>query len=522
MIFLKNRKTLSALLSIIWIAQLLVEVLTFGIVWKLDMLPALYMTVLAIVFALVWALPGILMFRKKKKGKNGRRVVALLLIAAIVLGCAGISGMVSRLDRTVNSVTGNKEITTVMTVYVRAGDPAQDIHDVKDYAFAVMKEAGAEKTRKAILSLEEELTTTLDTTEYVTIVEMADALYAGTVDAVLTSSAYMGMLEDLDGYKDYEKKMRPLYEVTVGEYVTQIGGTNTGDAAAVTRPVVGGNAEGANNDGSAKASVVDTPFIIYLSGNDARSTNLIASRSDTNILAVVNPVTKQILLVNTPRDYYIPHPLAPNGEPDKLTHLGNDGIECSIAGLEELYNERVDFYAQINFTGFETLIDAIGGITVYFDRYFLARGETPIYEGENYLTGAMALQVARDRDSFADGDNARGRHQMKIIKAVVEKMMSGAILTRYEEILDSLEGMFVTDISKENVSKLVKMQLSDLASWNIQSYAVTGEGGTDYTYTAGYAYVMYPDQERVAFAKSLMDRVIAGDILTDTDVVYPG
>ena len=153
MIFLKNRKTLSALLSIIWIAQLLVEVLTFGIVWKLDMLPALYMTVLAIVFALVWALPGILMFRKKKKGKNGRRVVALLLIAAIVLGCAGISGMVSRLDRTVNSVTGNKEITTVMTVYVRAGDPAQDIHDVKDYAFAVMKEAGAEKTRKAILSL---------------------------------------------------------------------------------------------------------------------------------------------------------------------------------------------------------------------------------------------------------------------------------------------------------------------------------------------------------------------------------
>lgn len=512
------------LLAIIWVAQLLVEVLTFGIVWKLDMLPALYMTVLAVVFALMWVVPGILMFRRKRNGKNGRRIVALLLIAAIVLGCAGISSVVSRLDHTVNTVTGNKEITTVMTVYVRTGDPAQNIHDARNYTFAVMKEAGAERTRKAVRSLEEELNTTLATTEYATIVEMADALYAGTVDAVLTSSAYMGMLEDLDGYKDFEKKMRPLHEVPVVEYVTEIGGANTGDVPAVTRPQVGGNKDGAGNDneGAAKASVVDTPFIIYLSGNDARSTNLIASRSDTNILAVINPVTKQILLVNTPRDYYIPHPLAPNGELDKLTHLGNDGIECSITGLENLYNERVDFYAQINFTGFETLIDAIGGITVYFDRYFVARGETPIYEGENYLTGAMALQVARDRDSFADGDNARGRHQMKIIKAVVEKMMSGAILTRYEEILDSLEGMFVTDISKEDVSKLVKMQLSDLASWNIQSYAVTGEGGTDYTYTAGYAYVMYPDQGMINFAKSLIDRVVAGDVLTDADVVYPG
>ena len=111
---------------------------------------------------------------------------------------------------------------------------------------------------------------------------------------------------------------------------------------------------------------------------------------------------------------------------------------------------------------------------------------------------------------------------MKIIKAVVQKRMSGTILTRYEQILDSLEGMFVTDLSKEDVSKLVKMQLSDLASWNIQTYAVIGTSGEEPTYTAGYAYVMYPIQESVDFAKDLIDRVIAGDVLTDEDVIFPG
>ena len=114
---------LSVLLTIIWVAQLLVEVLTFGVIFKLDMLPALYLVALAVLLVLLWALPGVLLFRKK--GNNGRRIVALILIIVIVLGCAGVSGVVSRLDRTVDSVTGNKEITTIMTVYVRMSDPAQ-------------------------------------------------------------------------------------------------------------------------------------------------------------------------------------------------------------------------------------------------------------------------------------------------------------------------------------------------------------------------------------------------------------
>lgn len=520
-----NKKLVSLLLTIIWIVQFLVEALTFSMIWHLDMLPTVFLTVLAVLFVLIWLVPGILLLRKKKKGMVRRRIIALVLVVLVILGCALASGMVSQLNRTMNNVTGNTEITTVMTVYVLADDEAANIGDAADYTFAILQNIGADKTQQALTLLQKEVGKSVATAEYGFTTDMVDALYNGEVDALLLSSAYAGMLDDMDGYGDFASRTRVLHEISVVEQATKPKDPANSSGVQTTRPVVGSNNDNQNqedqtwDDGT--PSVVNTPFVVYLSGNDTRTTKLVVGRSDVNILAVVNPVTKQILLVNTPRDYFIPHPNSPNGERDKLTHLGNDGINCSIRGLENLYNERIDFYAQINFTGFETLIDAIGGVTVHFDSGFTTAQNVEIVAGNNYLDGAAALSVARERYSFGDGDNTRGKNQMKIIKAVVQKLASGAIIANYADIMNSLEGMFVTDFAMEDVSKLVKMQLSDMASWNIMSYAVAGDGGEDYTYTGGYAYVMYPYHSWVDHAADLMDRVIDGEILTEEIVKFP-
>ena len=113
---MSNKKMLSVLLVIIWVAQLLVEMLTFGVIWNLNLLPTMYLLVLGGLFALVWVLPGILLFQKRKKGKTGRQVTALVLVTLIILGCAGVSGMASQFSQTMNNVTGKTEITTLMTV----------------------------------------------------------------------------------------------------------------------------------------------------------------------------------------------------------------------------------------------------------------------------------------------------------------------------------------------------------------------------------------------------------------------
>lgn len=259
----------------------------------------------------------------------------------------------------------------------------------------------------------------------------------------------------------------------------------------------------------------EEPFIVYLGGSDTRSGKLTKGRNDVNILAVVNPNTKQLLLVNTPRDYYVSNP-AGEGAKDKLAHCGLYGLENSKEALSRLYGLPVAYGAVINFKGFEALIDALGGVTVYSESAFTTTiGGYPIQQGANTLNGAQALAFARERSRVSGGDNTRGQHQMQVIAAMVRQLSAGNVLSRWREILDSLEGMFATDMPLTTMTKLLTNEIDNLDDWAIFSAAVTGTGGTDYNWSSGgKAYVMYPD-ESVQQVSALMERVMNGERLTD-------
>lgn len=259
-------------------------------------------------------------------------------------------------------------------------------------------------------------------------------------------------------------------------------------------------------------------FAVYLSGSDTRGSTLTKSRSDVNIIAVVNPVGQQLLLVNTPRDYYVSNPAA-NGAKDKLTHCGLYGTGNSGQALSNLYGIPIAYVAQINFKGFETLIDALGGVTVYSDYAFTTtEGGYYIQKGENTLNGAQTLSFARERYHLPGGDNTRGQNQMKVIAALVRQVSPDTLIANYREILNSLEGMFATNMSLSTITKLVTTQIGDLNQWEIFSYSVTGTEGSDYNYSLGAtAYVTYPDQQSVQIAAALMQRVLDGDLLTAED-----
>lgn len=259
------------------------------------------------------------------------------------------------------------------------------------------------------------------------------------------------------------------------------------------------------------------PFIMYLGGSDSRSSKLTKGRNDVNILAVINPNTKQLLLVNTPRDYYVSNP-AGNGAKDKLAHCGLYGLENSKEALSQLYGVPVAYGAVINFKGFEALIDALGGVTVYSETAFTTTvGGYSIHKGVNSLNGAQALAFARERSKISGGDNARGQHQMQVIAAMVRQLSAGNVLSRWREILDSLAGMFATDMPLPVITKLLTNEITDLDDWEIFSAAVTGSGGTDYNWSSGgKAYVMYPD-ESVEQVAELMRQLMDGEILEETD-----
>ena len=276
--------------------------------------------------------------------------------------------------------------------------------------------------------------------------------------------------------------------------------------------------------GAEANKITKEPFVVYLSGVDNRGELTENARSDVNILAVVNPVTKQAALINTPRDYYVD--LAGTESKDKLTHAGLYGVETSMATLGNLYGVDVDHYIRINFAGFISIIDAIGGVDVYSDQAFTSVGSPGYYdpttfvEGWNHLDGKSALAFARERHAFKTGDIQRGINQMKVIDAMANKLKSPTLLMSFSKLMDAAADCFVTSFSQEQISALVRMQLGDLASWDIQSYTVTGSGAKSskcYSAKGQSLYVMKPDGNSVNEAKALIAAVLGGeDKLTST------
>lgn len=276
-------------------------------------------------------------------------------------------------------------------------------------------------------------------------------------------------------------------------------------------------------------AIVREPFVVYLSGVDTRGELTEDARSDVNILAVVNPVTKRVALINTPRDYYVD--LAGTESKDKLTHAGLYGVETSMATLGNLYGIDVDYYVRINFAGFMGIVDALDGIDVYSDYTFTSVGSPGYYdptdfvEGWNHMDGQAALAFARERHAFATGDVQRGINQMKVIQAMLDKIKSPTILLSYSRLMAAISDCFVTDLSSEQIAALVRMQLGDGAAWDIESFSVTGSSSTStkcYSAQGQKLYVMLPDEATVRQAQALIQSVLSGEEAVEEDAASAG
>lgn len=528
---MKKSKLQSILYMMIWLLELAALAFSVATVWRMDILPGQFLLALVAAAMLVWSLTGLLLLLPSRKAGGGkvRRGFACVLVLLVVVVCAVLTTVATDMYQAMHNIVDDPADDGIYRgIYVRADDPAQTLEDTRDYAFAKVAGYDVDYTGAVIVSVERTLGTKITVKEFNSVPEMVDALLDGDVDAIVLNSAYATILEEDTDHTDFSQRTRLLCQVEVlKEDIPEATGSAEPDVTEDPELTVPPTMPTVTIPTMAEPKdITEIPFVLYVSGSDSRSSQIRDGRSDVNILVVVNPATKQILMINTPRDYYIPNP-AGNGKLDKLTHCGNDGIANSMQALSDLYGVPIKYYAHINFAGFETFIDAIGGVTVYSDYGFTAGG-TWIDKGENHLNGEEALDFARERKNVPGGDATRGKHQMKVIKAVIEKLTSStALITGYSDILDSLSGMFRMNLSVEELSQLVKMQLGDMATWEISSYAVKGAGdGTGryaYTYSAPgqELWVLPPDYDTVAYASMLIEKVVSGGILTEEDLAGP-
>ncbi len=250
-------------------------------------------------------------------------------------------------------------------------------------------------------------------------------------------------------------------------------------------------------------------FILYFSGIDVWGWTDTQSRSDVNIIAAVNTNTRHIQLINTPRDYYVAMPIS-NGVKDKLTHAGLYGIDNSMGTLNMLYDIQIDYYMRMNFSGFEKIIDTMGGVDVYSEYDFTVDPIKHYTQGYNHLTGLEALAFVRERHAFASGDNQRGRNQMAMVQAMVKKVCSPDFLLNYSTIMEELTDFYRTNIPEDVMLGFVTNQMLDDTEWTVDTYSVTGSGGSEYTYSTpgSAAYVMIPNEADIEEAKKKIAAVL--------------
>jgi len=259
-------------------------------------------------------------------------------------------------------------------------------------------------------------------------------------------------------------------------------------------------------------AIYQKPFVLYISGSDEYGELANTSRSDVNILIAINPSTKQIQLVTTPRDSMVSFPDS-NGALDKLTHVGNYGLDQSIAALSSLYDVKVDYMARLNFSGFINVIDALGGIDVESECAFTTIDGTMIAQGVNHLDGKSALAFTRERYNLPNGDFQRGRDQMAVIKALIEKGSSTAFLSNYQTFFQAIGNCFVTTVPQDLMFAMIGEQLKNPTPWHVETFETAGTCGSSTTFsTPGqYLSVVNLDAASVADAHSKLQAILVGN-----------
>lgn len=485
----KEKKRKNTCYKLSGILLMISSILLLGVVLTsmFDMLPLKYLSGLIGGLFLINLIVNFFLFRKKikKKPKKFFSFVALLFSVLFIAASFFIYKTFGVLDNMTEEYKTYK-----YHVLVKNNSNYQDIKDIESKSLGYYND-NSTATKKALSTLREKFVNT-DNESYGNLESLGSDLLDGSVESILVEDSQKIKLDNAGNstkennlIKDFTNKTRVLKTFTIKIKLAS-------DKTDVTKDV----------------------FNIYISGMDEYGKVASVSRSDVNMIITVNPKTRQILLTNIPRDYYVQlHDTT--GYKDKLTHAGNYGIDTSVATIEDLLGIKINYYVKVNFSSLVNIVNALGGVEVYSEYDFQSWNGYNFSKGYNKVNGKEALSFVRERKTFNEGDNQRGKNQQAMIEAIFRKCTSPGIIVKYNSLLNSLEDSMITDMPMKSIKKLAKMQLVNNEKWTITSNSLSGTGSSEYTYTYPYQalYVTVADEESIKLSKELISKVTEGEIL---------
>ena len=243
-------------------------------------------------------------------------------------------------------------------------------------------------------------------------------------------------------------------------------------------------------------------FSVLLLGidNGAYGRGTEVGRSDTMLVVTVNEKLGKTTIVSIPRDSYTE--IVGYGTNDKINHAYAFGQEkMSINSVQNMLNIPIDYYVTVDMGGLMGLVDAVGGLDITPVLTFTYEGESFTEGVDRHVDGEAALRYARMRYDDPEGDMGRQKRQQYVIQKLVEKLLNITSVTRYEEILKTLENSVRTNFTldkllsvKNNYPKALK---------NFESDKISGSG----TMIGGIYYFVVPEDERLRISNLLRENL---------------
>lgn len=450
-------------------------------VLKLNVLPSKYLLPIVGVISLITILFSAFMIFNKKNHKTKLAIKIFSIILTILFAIT--SKYTYSLLGFFNNIENEEYNLTNYSVIVLTDSKYNTIEDLKNENMGYYHNEliNAEPSLEHINNLVE-----VNIFGILEVQELGEKLYSSELDAIVVEDSHKIILEEEN--EDFTEKTKVIYTFQVRT-----------DVESFAKEV---------------GDITEDTFNIYISGIDTYGEISSVSRSDVNIVVSVNPKTKQILLINIPRDYYV-QLNGTSGYKDKLTHAGIYGVEKSLKTIEDLLDIDINYYLKVNFTSVIDIVNVLGGINVYSEEAFEV-GSFTYEKGYNDLTGHETLAFVRERHSFAEGDRMRGINQQAVIAGVLKKVSSYSILSKFDSLLGTVENQFKTNADYKTMLELVKEQMKTMSPWNITSYGLNGADRRKFTYSMGSntpLYVMVPYESSIQEAKDLLNQIKSGEIL---------
>ncbi len=247
----------------------------------------------------------------------------------------------------------------------------------------------------------------------------------------------------------------------------------------------------------------EAPFSVLLLGIDTGDMGRVdRGRSDTMMVATVNPNTDQTTIVSIPRDTYTE--IVGRGTMDKINHAyAFGGPAMAVNSVQNLLDIPIDYFVSVNMRGIQQIVDAVGGIHVAPSRTFSQSGYQFIEGQPTHMDGQMALAYSRMRQE--DGDYARQGRQREVVVAIVDQIASLNSIANYQSILETTENNVLTNMQFNDMVNVFVNYRG--ATGNIQEVQMSGSG----TMMDGVYYEIIPDEEIANISQQLKSELEIND-----------